>query len=92
MGVPVVSLYGRRHGTRFGYSFLQNIGLGELAADSPDAYVEIAAGLAKDEALLALLHGNLRQMMQNSPLMDGAQYTRDMESLYKEIWRRKADE
>ena len=31
-------------------------------------------------------------MMQDSPLMDGAQYTRDMESLYEEIWRRKADE
>lgn len=92
MGVPVISLYGRRHGTRFGYSFLQNIGLEELAADSPDAYVEVAVSLAKDEALLALLHGNLRQMMQDSPLMDGAQYAKDMERLYEEIWRRKADE
>ncbi len=53
--------------------------------------MEVAAGLAKDEALLALLHGNLRQMMQDSPLMDGAQYTRDMECLYEEIWRRKAE-
>ena len=54
--------------------------------------MEVAVSLAKDEALLALLHGNLRQMMQNSPLMDRAQYTRDMESLYEEIWRRKEDE
>ena len=31
MGVPVISLYGEFHGTRFGYSILNNVGIGELA-------------------------------------------------------------
>ena len=30
MGVPLISLYGDRHGTRFGLSFLSNIGMAEL--------------------------------------------------------------
>ena len=32
MGVPVVTRYGKRHGTRFGYSILMQVGLGELLA------------------------------------------------------------
>ncbi|MBQ7723725.1 MAG: hypothetical protein IJT57_05320, partial [Selenomonadaceae bacterium] len=44
MGVPVVSLYGDRHGTRFGLSILTNVGLKELAVDSFDEYVKRAIG------------------------------------------------
>lgn len=82
MGVPVVSWYGSRHGTRFGLSFLRNIGISELAADNGAKYVQIAAGLAADKALLGLLHKNLRGMVEKSPLMDGRRYCREVEELY----------
>ena len=48
MGVPVVSLYGKRHGSRFGLSILKNIGLEELAVDSYDEYINRAVMLAGD--------------------------------------------
>ncbi len=85
MGVPVVSLIGNRHGARFGYSFLANVGLAELAADTEQAYIEVAVNLARDGELLNLLHKNLRGMMLKSPLMDGQQYMKDLEELYEKI-------
>lgn len=76
MGVPVVSRFGDRHGTRFGLSILSNVGLAELAVVSNEAYVARAVGLARDVELLTLLRKNLRGMMRRSPLMDTRGYVR----------------
>lgn len=86
MGVPVVSLTGERHGARFGYSLLNNVGLGDLAAPTPEAYVEIATALAAAPETLTGLRRCLRSMMARSPLMDGAGYARDMEDLYRSLY------
>lgn len=86
MGVPVVSLIGDRHGARFGYSFLSNLGLPELAAHTEEDYVQIAVQLAADRELLVLLHAKIRSLMRNSPLMDGRQYMRDLENLYCQLF------
>ena len=85
MGVPVVSRYGDRHGTRFGLSILKNVGLDELAADSLDEYIKRAVALAGDWELLAILRKNLRGMMKKSPLMDSAGYIRVIEKLFIEL-------
>ena len=85
MGVPVVSLYGARHGTRFGLSILKNVGLDELAVDSYDEYINRAVMLANDWELLALLRKNLRTMMKKSPLMDSENYVREMEKVFLKI-------
>lgn len=82
MGVPVVTKYGSRHGTRFGLSFLSNLGLAELAAADDAGYLERAVMLAQNMDILAYLHKNLRHMLQNSPLMDGHRYCREVEKLY----------
>ncbi|TYZ27927.1 hypothetical protein FZ041_09785 [Selenomonas caprae] len=86
MGVPVVTLKGNRHGARFGYSFLANLGLQELVAEAAEGYVDIAVKIAGDWELLALLRANLRRMMQELPLMDGDAYMRAMESLYGRLY------
>ena len=88
MGVPVVSLYGDRHGTRFGLSILTNVGLKELAVDSYDDYVKRAVMLAKDRELLTLLRKNLRGRMEKSPLMDAQGYVRAVAAAFIKIWRR----
>jgi len=86
MGVPVISRYGVRHGSRFGYSFLHNIGLGELSAATDEEYVSKAVELAKSPELLQLLHEQLRTMMQASPVMDGSNYLREIETAYEKIY------
>ena len=85
MGVPVVSLYGDRHGTRFGLSMLTNVGLDELAVATVDEYISRAVMLACDSELLILLRRNLRDMMKNSPLMNSSAYVRDVEKIFKRI-------
>lgn len=89
MGVPVVSLAGTRHGTRFGYSILKNIGLEEGIAFTEEQYVEKAAQLANDKQKLSELHRTLRKKLADSFLMNGKQYVEDVEKKYQEIWREK---
>jgi len=88
MGVPVVTRYGRRHGSRFGYSLLMNVGLGELAAPDLAGYIERAVALAQDRQLLTALHERLPQMMRESPLMNAQGYVRVLERLYRGIWQK----
>ena len=87
MGVPVISLYGARHGTRFGLSILKNIGLEELAANSPEEYLKRAVMLADNPELISLLRKNLRGMMKKSALMDSKNYVHDVEAAFIKILR-----
>ena len=86
MGVPVVTLYGTRHGTRFGYSIMNNLGLPDLAVNNWKEYEDLAVTLAENKDILKDLHGNLRNMLLESPLMDARLYVHSIEEKYDEIW------
>jgi protein O-GlcNAc transferase len=86
MGVPVVTLTGPAHVSRVGTSLLRNVGMGELAADSGDAYVDIAASLAFDLPRLKTLRSTLRGRLNSSPLMDGLHYASQVESALRSAW------
>ena len=87
MGVPLITLVGRNHGERFGYSLLMNLGLGELATFSSTEYVERAVMLAQSKEVLLSLQQNLRRLMEKSPLMDRALYLQDVQSAYQKMAR-----
>jgi len=87
MGAPVVTLAGRTASSRGGSSILNQIGLRELVALRAGQYVEAAVALAHDAPRRAWLRGNLREVMSKSPLMDGAAFARDFESLIRQMWR-----
>lgn len=86
MGVPVVSLFGKRLGTRFGYGVLKTLGLEEMAARSYEEYIGKAVAMAGDRELIGMLHGDLRRRMQQSALMDAEAYAKDVEALYQRLW------
>lgn len=88
MGVPVITLAGPTPVSRGGVSLLSNIGLSELAAQSVDEYVAIAATLARDLPRLAALRAGLRERMQRSPLMDAPRFARNLEAAYRSMWHR----
>nr|MBI3614212.1 tetratricopeptide repeat protein [Nitrospirota bacterium] len=88
MGVPVVTLAGVMSYSRFGVSLLSNLGLEELIATTPDAYVEKAVGLAKDLTRLAALRETLRQRMAGSPLCDAKAFAQGVERAYRDMWKR----
>jgi predicted O-linked N-acetylglucosamine transferase (SPINDLY family) len=88
MGVPVVTLVGDRAVGRAGKSILMNLNLPELIAKTPDEFVAIAVRLANDRPRRENLRRNLRQMMIDSPITNTAQFTADLESLYRQAWRK----
>ena len=89
MGVPVLTLAGTRHAARTGMSILTNCGLAHLVAQSADEYLSIACELARDPDLLQQLRLGLRGRMAASPLMDGAEVTRELEAAFLRILTNK---
>ena len=87
MGAPVVTLAGNRHAGRVGVSLLNQVGLTEFIAKTPDEYVEIAVRLASNVAKLEELRTGLRERLAESPLCDAKAFTRDLEAAYREMWR-----
>jgi predicted O-linked N-acetylglucosamine transferase (SPINDLY family) len=86
MGVPVICLAGKTCASRQGVSLLSNLGLPELAADTPDGYVAVATALATDLERLPHLRAGLRDRMRNSPLTDAPRFVRHLEDAYRRIW------
>ena len=86
MGVPVVSLVGRRNLGRAGLSLLSTVGLPGFAAESVDAYVDLATKAAQDLDNLAALRSGLRAKMQASALLDAAGFTRKLEAGLRDMW------
>lgn len=87
MGTPVVALQGRTHAGRVGASILNAVGLGELVADSPEAFIETAAKLARDPMRLEMLKTGLAQRVRRSPLCDGRDMAERFERAIRGIWR-----
>jgi len=87
MGVPVVTLAGERAVGRGGVSILNNVGLPELIAKTPEEYIQIAVALANDRERLRKLRASLRARMQASPLMNAPRFARNVETAYREMWR-----
>jgi protein O-GlcNAc transferase len=88
MGVPVVTLEGDAIAGRTAASLLRTLGLGAFATPTPEAYAATALALARDEARLATLRGTLRARIAGSPLLDGAKVARNLERVYRAMWRR----
>jgi len=88
MGVPVVTRAGQTAVSRAGLSQAMNLGLGELVAQTPQQFVDIAKTLAADLPKLNQLRSTLRQRMLHSPLMDANRFARNVEAAYRHIWQR----
>jgi predicted O-linked N-acetylglucosamine transferase (SPINDLY family) len=88
MGVPVVTLAGPTHVSRVGASILGCVGIPELVADSREAYLQKALGLARDPERLAALRTGMRKRLQASPLLDATGFARSLENAYLDVWER----
>ncbi|MBI2993184.1 MAG: hypothetical protein HYY48_03295 [Gammaproteobacteria bacterium] len=92
MGVPVVALRGDMFRGRMSASILEILGLPELAARTEEEYVHIAAALASDVPRIQALHREVRGRMAASSICDDAGMARDLEGLYRKMWKRWLEE
>ena len=88
MGVPVVTLKGRRFVGRVGEALLARVGLDDLVAADEAAYVETVLALAADAPRRAALRAALRQRLCGSALLDAPAHAREVEAAYRGLWRR----
>ena len=88
MGVPTATLAGETVVGRAGLCQAMNLGLPELIATAQEEFVRAASALSNDLEHLSGLRQTLRARLQQSPLMDGARFARNLESLYRDVWRR----
>ena len=91
MGVPVISLTGTRHGSRFGKSLLHAAGLSELTADSQEDYIEKAVSLMRDAERRSYFRSSLREKLEASGLFDTQSWVRELEDMYIVLARGRKD-
>jgi predicted O-linked N-acetylglucosamine transferase (SPINDLY family) len=82
MGVPVVTLVGRRHGERSTYSILSNLGVTQTIAGSGSEFVDIAVRLAREPAFMAEVKAAIRAALADSQLTNMDAHTRHLEAAY----------
>ncbi len=90
MGVPVLSLDGKRFLSRQSIGILMNAGLPDWIAADNDDYVARAASHAGDLERLARLRMGLRQQVLASPLFDAPSFARNLEEALWGMWTQNA--
>lgn len=85
MGVPVVTLYGKRCGSRTTSSVLTAMGRSDWIAKTPDEYVDIVCRLSEDTKTLAAARKTLRDELIKSPVITG--YVEAVEQAYREMFK-----
>ena len=86
MEVPVVTRVGEQFASRQGYTLLTNAGIEEGIAWTDEAYIEWGIRLGTDSQLRQKIAWKLRQSKQISPLWNTAQFTRELEKAYQQMW------
>ena len=91
MGVPVLTVSGRRSLSRGGVSLLKTIGLDTWIAESESDLAKTAVALLTDIAEIEQLRASLPLRMKASPLMDAERYCRNLERKYRWAWHQSID-
>jgi predicted O-linked N-acetylglucosamine transferase (SPINDLY family) len=88
MARPMVTCATALPASRTAAVLLEGVGLGDLIADSPEAYVDVAAKLASDRERLTSLAGTLRETLAKSPPCNPLAAAAAVGQFYRDAWRR----
>ncbi|MFD2232277.1 tetratricopeptide repeat protein [Phaeospirillum tilakii] len=88
MGVPVITWPWPRMISRWSAAMLAPLGLDELIAGSAEDYLARALAAADGVAGWRRRRGEIRAALATSALCDGPRWTRQLERLYRAVWRR----
>jgi predicted O-linked N-acetylglucosamine transferase (SPINDLY family) len=88
VGVPVVTVIGETFAQRVAPSLLHAVGLDDLICPTVAECEQLVISLAGDPVRRGALREHLVAQRTASPLFDGVQFARDIESLYERMWAR----
>lgn len=87
MGVPVITYPGRTFAGRHSVSHLTNAGYQEFIAADMAGYIDLAVQWSERIQELAVLRGDLRERMRQSPLCDSKTFAKDLLAILEEAWK-----
>jgi predicted O-linked N-acetylglucosamine transferase (SPINDLY family) len=88
-GLPLLTCRGNAFQARVAASLLEILGLPELVTTSLAEYEARAIALARDPRALAAIREKLARNRDTGPLFDTRRFTRDLESVYTQMWKRQ---
>ncbi|WP_071825154.1 O-linked N-acetylglucosamine transferase, SPINDLY family protein, partial [Microcystis aeruginosa] len=86
MGIPLVVKVGQQWSSRNGYTLMMNAGITEGIAWSDEEYVQWGIKLGLDKNVREEVRWKLRKSRHTSPLWNAKQFTRDLETAYRQMW------
>ncbi|NCS27152.1 MAG: O-linked N-acetylglucosamine transferase, SPINDLY family protein [Microcystis aeruginosa F13-15] len=87
MGIPVVTKVGQQWASRNSYTFMTYAGISEGIAWSDEEYIQWGIKLGMDEELRKKIAMQLQASRQTAPLWNARQFTKDVESAYRQMWQ-----
>ena len=87
-GLPLLTLTGKSFHSRVAASILNAINLPELITSSLDEYEKLAIELALNPQKLKNIKNKLNSNIKTAPLFDTPLYTKNLESAYKQMYKR----
>ena len=88
MGVPTVTLAGRRMAQRMALARLVPLGLGDWVAEDSDQFVATAIAKAADVSALGSLRGELRKRLADAPLRQPETFANTFAAGLRIAWQR----
>jgi predicted O-linked N-acetylglucosamine transferase (SPINDLY family) len=86
MELPIVTRVGEQFVARNSYTMMINAGITEGIAWTDEEYIEWGVKLGNDADLRKQISWKLKKSKQTSPLWNGKEFTREMESAYQQMW------
>lgn len=86
VGLPVITCVGKTFSSRMAGSLLNAMGVPELITTNLEEYYALALGLATDRIKYANIRKKIIANRETARLFDSTQFTRDLETLYLQIW------
>lgn len=87
-GLPVLTLKGRTFPGRVAASLLTAVGLSELITNTSEEYEALAIELALNSKKLSAIKEKLATNRLNAPLFDSKLFTKNLEAIYIEMYKR----
>ncbi len=87
MCIPMVTKVGQQFAARNSYTMMMNAGITEGIAWTDAEYVAWGIKLGTDENIRKQVFWKLKESRKTSPLWNAKQFTREMESAYKQMWQ-----
>jgi predicted O-linked N-acetylglucosamine transferase (SPINDLY family) len=91
MGVPVLTVPGSSFATRVCASVAKSAGIGDLVCADKETYMARAIDFGKNPERIAAIKRKLLDGRQSSLLFDTTKLVRDLEGLYRGMWREFQD-